>query len=186
MVQSVETSNDMSHLQLLLCIFQQGDEGPLGAFGQLVRGHTDVQPVLPKHGFPVGTGAPQTCSRKSDLCGLVLPSPNWCWLGNCIFVFIGVLSIDLKVRRDILDTPRKCPLGTPNLRGRHQTRCRGPASEQLVEVVLTPPSRSLSNIEESLFSIMISLIFGFDFSLAVTGSSIRVSLVEVNQAIKAW
>merc|ERR1719516_133458 len=72
MVQSVETSNDMSHLQLLLCIFQQGDEGPLGAFGQLVRGHTDVQPVL--------------------------PSPNWCWLGNCIFVFIGVLSIDLKVR----------------------------------------------------------------------------------------
>jgi len=98
MVQSVETSNDMSHLQLLLCIFQQGDEGPLGAFGQLVGGHTDVQPVLPKHGFPVGTGAPQTCSRKSDLCGLVLPSPNWCWLGNCIFVFIGVLSIDLKVR----------------------------------------------------------------------------------------
>merc|ERR1719283_448957 len=73
MVQSVETSNDMSHLQLLLCIFQQGDEGPLGAFGQLVGGHTDVQPVLPKHGFPVGTGAPQTCSRKSDLCGLVLP-----------------------------------------------------------------------------------------------------------------
>merc|ERR1719147_523791 len=144
MVQSVETSNDMSHLQLLLCIFQQGDEGPLGAFGPLVRGHTDVQPVLPKHGFPVGAGAPQTCSRKSDLCGLVLPSPNWC--------------------------------------GRHQTRCRGPASEQLVEVVLTPPSRSLSNIDESLFSIMISLIFGFDFSLAVTGSSIRVSLKEGYQA----
>merc|ERR1719430_22352 len=76
MVQSVEASNDMSHLQLLLCIFQQRDEGPLGAFGQLVGGHADVQPVLPKHGFPVGTGAPQTC----------------------IFVFIGVLSIDLKVR----------------------------------------------------------------------------------------
>jgi len=68
-------------------------------------------------------------------------------------------------QRDIRCTPRKCPLGTPNLRGKHQTRCRGPASEQLVEVELIPASRSLSNIEESLFSIMISLIFGRDFSL---------------------
>jgi len=68
-------------------------------------------------------------------------------------------------QRDIRCTPRKCPLGTPNLRGKHQTRCGGPASEQLVEVELIPASRSLSNIEESLFSIIISLIFGRDFSL---------------------
>merc|ERR1711942_150136 len=60
MVQSVETSNDMSHLQLLLCIFQQGDEGPLGAFGQLVR--EPPRPAAEKVIFvawscPVPTGA---------------------------------------------------------------------------------------------------------------------------------
>merc|ERR1719334_1316844 len=85
MVQSVETSNDMSHLQLLLCIFQQGDEGPLGAFGQLVGGHTDVQPVLPKHGFPVGTGAPQTCSRKVIFVAWSCPVPT-----GAAFLFLSV------------------------------------------------------------------------------------------------
>merc|ERR1719347_2386921 len=64
MVQSVETSNDMSHLQLLLCIFQQGDEGPLGAFGQLVGGHTDVQPVLPKARLPSWYGSPPDLQQK--------------------------------------------------------------------------------------------------------------------------
>jgi len=62
MVQSVEASHHMSDLQLFLGIFQQGDEGPLGALGQLIGADANIQSVLPEHGLPVGAGATQTCS----------------------------------------------------------------------------------------------------------------------------
>lgn len=42
MVESVKAGHHMSDLQLLLGILQQGDEGPLGALGQLVGANADI------------------------------------------------------------------------------------------------------------------------------------------------
>jgi len=76
-------------------------------------------------------------------------------------------------QRDTQCTPRKCPLGNPNLRGWHQTRCRGPASKEMdvaffklaVPMSTIASMGSLINIESLLLSID-SLIFRLDFSVA--------------------
>jgi len=97
MVQSVKASHHVGDLQLLLSVLQQRDEGPLGAFRQLVGANTDIQSFLPQHSLPVGAGAAQACGRECYLGGLLLVTAN-CRLGYCILVFVGFLSIDLKVR----------------------------------------------------------------------------------------
>jgi len=96
-MQPVEAGNHVGHLQLLLGVLQQGDEGPLGALGQLTGADADVEPLLPEHGLPVSPGPAEACCGEADLGGAVeatLLRRLWC----CILVIVGFLSIVLKVR----------------------------------------------------------------------------------------
>jgi len=104
-------------------------------------------------------------------------------------------------QRDIHCTPRKCPLGIPNLRGWHQTRCRGPASRvmylaqertasvvagsliaaakphnsEVVKPAIPPAPPSSLNIDSLLLFSNISLIFRLAFSLIIWWTGERTS-----------
>jgi len=97
MMQSIQAGYHVSHLQLLLGVLEEGDEGSLWSLGQLAGGYTHVKPILPQHSFPVGAGASQSCSREGDLSGLVL-AILCCRIWSCILVSISALSIAVKVR----------------------------------------------------------------------------------------
>lgn len=106
MMELIKASHHMANSQLLLRIFQQGDESTLAPVRQLAAGHTNIEPLLPQNSVPASTYTTQTSSRETDLhCRVLRVVQNLV----ASFACVGVQSIAHRVR-GIFRIPRASAL----------------------------------------------------------------------------